>query len=219
MMSSSADPDRTTALRERIVVVFLLLAILVLGTIYLHVLPSRVPAPEAFDLRNAMLSAEVGDCVAVESESRPGDLNCVTVVDPGVVLRPANEGPATVPAYGLVRRKPPYLLCGIRYPPGGKGCDEATGRQEAELYGLNDFGMPLSTHVELQSIRPRWTSEAAGRYRFVYEVQMMRYGYLNGPVLLRIADGAPVTGVIQRIDTPGRERIWRTVFRPASGCR
>mgnify|MGYP001815097583 FL=1 len=135
-------------------------------------------------------------------------------------MRPDREGPESVPALGRLRRAPPYVLCQVRYPLPGRTCADEGGRTEAEVMPLGTFGMPSSTTVELQSIRPTWVRWASqgGRYVFVYEVQMMRSGYLNGPVTLYVDPLHPVGGVIWRRDKGPKGQGYNTVFTALENC-
>jgi hypothetical protein len=204
-----------TGLGERIVVLFLVLAAVVLAYVRFRVVPER-SGPEAreFDLSNPMLDAKVGDCVEVESTSHPGEVTCFQVREPGVVLRP-RQGPARVGNERGLRGALPYLLCRVRYPPAGKDCaSEGDAREDVERFNLNAFGMPAAANVEVTAIRPRWV-QRGGRFRFTYEVLLMRYGESAGPWVVYLSPDAPVTGTIYRINAaPGGDADW-TVFRRA----
>lgn len=210
----SASTHRGSGVVEPVVLGFLILAAAALGWLHLEVLPQRaVRQPLPFDLRNPMLDARIGECLAIESPSRPAEVNCLGVVAPGVVLRPAAaEGPT--PGFGDLRRSRPYLTCQLRFPPPGKGCDHTDAQRGRALYPLDGFGLPVTVPTLLQSIQPRWV-ERAGRHRFVYEVQLQRYDpHLAGPVILYLDPDQPVTGVVLRQDLVGEGRRQDVVFTP-----
>jgi hypothetical protein len=203
---------------ERIVVLFLVLAAVVLAYVRFRVVPER-SGPEArdFDLSNPMLEAKVGDCVEVESTSHPGEVTCFQVLEPGIVLRP-RQGPVRVGNERGLRGALPYLLCRVRYPAAGRGCaSDGAAREDVERFNLSAFGMPAAADVEVTAIRPRWV-QRGGRYRFTYEVLLTRYGDSAGPWVVYLSSEAPVTGTIYRINAaPGGDADW-TVFREAD-CR
>ena len=206
---------------ERLIVAFLLVAAVVLLMVYVKIRRPAGGEAGVFDFRNPLLTARVGECVSVKSREQVTDVTCLSVVEPGVVLRPDQEGPESIPGLGRVRRAPPYLLCSIRYPPPGRTCADEGGRSEFEALSLNDFGMPSTTTVEIQGIRPTWVRWASqgGRYVFVYEVQMMRFGYLNGPITLYVDPLHPIAGVIWRRDKGPKGQSYNTVFTAVEGCR
>lgn len=208
------NAGRSPGFVEPMVLAFLLLAAAVLGWMHWKVLPERsAPPPLPFDLRNPMLDAEVGECVSLESERNPAEVDCVRVVPPAVVLRP-DEAKAPVPGFGDLRRALPYLVCELRFPPPGKRCDDPDVDRAPEIYPLGGFGLPLSVPALLQSIQPRWV-ERAGAHHFVYEVQMRRYDqFLRGPVLLYLDPDQPVTGVIMRQDIVGQGGVQEVLFTP-----
>ena len=205
---------------ERLVIAFLLVAAIVLLMVYVKIRRPAGGDVGVFDLRNPLLSARVGECVSVKSREQVTDATCLSVIEPGVVLRPDREGPESVPVLGRLRRAPPYLLCQVRYPLPGRTCADEGGREEFEVLPLGEFGMPSSTTVELQGIRPTWVRWASqgGRYVFVYEVQMMRFGYLNGPITLYVDPLHPVAGVIWRRDKGPKGHGYNTVFTALDGC-
>ena len=204
---------------ERVVVVFLLLAIGVLGWLHLRVLPSARPLePLPFDLKNPMLDAQLDECVAMESEVRPGVVTCVKVVAPGVVMRP-HEEKQWLPRYQDLSRAPPYLAAKLIYPPTGKPCDHEGAKREPELYPLSGWGMPLTLPCVLESIRPRWV-ERGPQFRFVYEIHVFRYGpYHQGPVRLMVDPDQPVTGVVLREEQAGKDDVVDVVFTAVDACK
>jgi len=219
MSAPKAKPSSGTAsssLTERVVVLFLVIAAVVLGWIYFHVMPARrVPDNRQFDLRNPLLDAQTDECLQIESQSTPGNLVCARVRAEGVVLRPRN-GPPDLGIYRDLRRGRPYLACGLRYPPPGKDCSAGT-REEVELFDLNSLGMPYSLHVSLDAIRPLWVRHG-GRYRFVYEVQFTQYGAAPCTWIVDVDPNYPVTGVVRRRQTTQHD-VQLTLFTPAEGCR
>jgi hypothetical protein len=211
----SAAGRSSHGLVETLVVAFLALAAAALGWLHWKVIPERfAPIPLAFDLRNPMVDAQVGECQAIETEGTPESTSCQQVVEPGVVLRP-DEGPARLPGTGGLRRSRPYLVCEYRFPPPGKDCNDPGATRQLGIYPLSNFGLPATVPALLQSIQPRWV-ERGGRYRFVYEVQMRRLGqFFQGPVILYIDPDEPVTGVVLRRDVvgkaPPRDHIYTAV--------
>lgn len=213
------DVPTGTTLTERVVLMFLLAAVAVLLYVYVGILPGQDPlVPQPFDLQNPMLEAEVGECVVIESTTNPGDLVCLKVCPPGIVLRP-RWGPSKLGIYRHLERQRPYLACALRYPPPGKDCSDAgTGRHEIELFGLDAFGMPCGVDVALDAIRPMWV-EHGGRHLFVYEVQLAQYGPAARTWFVYLHPGAPVTGTVLRRHTADRHRVHDTFFTPAENCR
>jgi hypothetical protein len=201
-----------STLGERIVVLFLVAAAIALGWIRFKVVPARgAPSAQAFDLRNPMLQARVGDCVEVESTQRPGVSICFRVEEPGLVLRP-HLGPDHLGPDRDLKRARPYLVTVLWFPPEGQGCDVEAPRRQIERFDLNDFGMPSSVEVELASLRPRWVRRGERQY-FAYEAVLMRYGPGGGPWITYVAPEAPVTGALFRVNsTPRGDTHW-TVFR------
>jgi hypothetical protein len=219
-MSPAKDTERAgtsgASLTERVVVLFLLVAALVLGWIYFHVMPSRrPPTAVTFDLKNPLLDAALDECVQIESQSTPESLVCARVRAPGVVRRPRG-GPHELGIYRDLKRSRPYLASGLRYPPPGKDCT-AAGREEIELFDLNAFGMPYSLHVSLDAIRPMWV-RYGGRYLFVYEVQFTQYGAAPCTWFVDVHPDWPVTGVVRRRQTTQHD-VQTTLFTAAEDCR
>lgn len=212
---------RSSRAGERLIVAFLLVAAVVLLMVFVKIRRPAAQGADAFDFRNPLLGARVGECVSVKSREQVTDVTCLRVIEPGAVLRPFSEGPESVPTLGRLRRAPPYLLCQVRYPPPGRTCIDEGGREEYEALSLNAFGMPSSTTVEIQSIRPTWVRWASqgDRYVFVYEIQLMRFGYLSGPITLYVDPLHPVGGVIWRRDTGSQGQAYNTVFTAVEGCR
>lgn len=213
-----ASPSSTSGVTERVVLLFLIAATLVLAWIYFLVIPGeRVPDALPFDLRNPMLDARLGECVQVESTTTPGTVVCLKVQEPGVVLRPRN-GPTQLGIYRDMRRARPYLATALRYPPPGRGCEEDVETQEEiELFDLNAFGMPYSLDVTLDAVRPLWV-QRGGRFLFVYEVQMTQYGAIGRTWFLDVHPDAPVTGIVRRRHTVegGTEA---SIFLRVEDCR
>lgn len=215
MTAASAGGSGIT---ERVVLLFLVAASLVLGWIFFLVMPGeRATDDLSFDLKNPMLDARLGECVQIESTSTQGSVVCLKVREPGVVLRPRN-GPAQLDVYRALRRSRPYLATGLRYPPPGKGCDEAGDtREEIELFDLNAFGMPYSLDVTVDTVRPLWV-QRGGRLLFVYEVQLTQYGSMGRTWYLDIDQNAPVAGIVRRRHTV--ERGTETaIFLRVEDCR
>jgi hypothetical protein len=211
-----AGAERSGRLTERLVVVFLVLAVGVLAYVRFEVVPAKAgPPPAEFDLRNPMLDARIGECVEVESTTRPGEIVCMEVVDPATVMRP-RFGPDRVGPDEGVRRSPPYLVCRLRYPRRGSSCPGADDDPAVlERFDLNGFGLPSSTLPLAETIRPLWV-ERAGRYRFVYEVALTLYAGVRGVWIVYLDPDAPVTGTIYR--SFARERADYVVFREIEGC-
>ncbi len=213
----SAD-RRPSSVAERVVAGFLTIALAVLAWIHFRVLPHEAaPEPEPFDLVNPMLDAKVGECVAIESETEPGVVTCVKVVEPGVVVRP-NDAHQRLGLYGPLSRSLPYLVCRMRSPAPEKGCDDPDAREDWLLYGLDGFGMPLGEPVVLDSIKPLWVRRG-GRYRFVYQVQLERYGrFIQGPVTLYVDPEESITGVVLRKEQSPRGMPADVVFTRQESC-
>ena len=217
-MSASAPPRTGSSLTERIVAIFLLAAGLVLFYVYTEVVPARTPlAPEPFDFKNPMLDAQVGECVVLDATSMQGELICVRVREPGVVVRP-RSGPARLGIYRDLHRSRPYLACGLLYPPPGRSCAEADGREEVELFDLNGFGMPYGVDVSLDGITSRWVRKG-GRDLFVYEAQLTQYGPASRTWYVSLHPSAPVTGAVLRRHTTERHQMFETLFTAAEDCR
>jgi hypothetical protein len=174
--------------------------------------------PLPFDLKNPMLDAKVGECVAMESENRPGIVTCVKVVEPGVVLRP-HEQRQRLGRYGDLSRAPPYLAAKYIYPPTGKSCDHEEAKREPVLFPLSGWGMRLTLPCALESIRPRWV-ERGPQFRFVYEIHVFRYGpYHQGAVALMVDPAQPVTGVVLREEQAGKDEMVDVIFTAVDACR
>lgn len=213
----AAERSRTS---ERLALVFLVVAAGVLAYVRFAVVPSRGEAgDDTFDVSNPMLDAEDGQCVEIESTTQPGEVACLEVVAPGVVLRPAS-GPDTLGDLANLRREPPYLASRLSHPPAGKGCAAMGHARQAfwERFDLNGFGLPSSVPASLQSLRPVWIRRG-DRYHFVYEAQMMRYGDHGGIWTHYISPEAPVTGVVFRQHSSTPRRVEDTVFRPCGTLR
>ena len=195
---TAARASRGGGITERVVLLFLVAASLVLGWIYLGVMPSeRIPEALPFDLRNPLLDARLGECVQIESTSTQGGVVCLKVREPGVVLRP-RDGPPQLGIYGGLRRGRPYLATGLRYPPPGVGCEETGAlREEIELFDLNAFGMPYGLDVTVDAVRPLWV-QRGGRFLFVYEVQLTQYGAVGRTWFVDVHPDAPVAGIVRR---------------------
>ncbi len=214
----AAPSPRGSGLTERVVLLFLVAASLVLGWIYFHVLPSeRVPEALVFNLENPMLGARLGECVQIESTTTPGIVGCLEVREPGVVLRPRN-GPERLGRFHGLRMARPYLAAGLRQPPPGKSCEESGDlREDVELFDLNAFGMPYGLDVTLDTVRPLWV-QRGGRLLFVYEVQMTEYGAAGRTWFLDIHPDEPVAGIVRRRRTvEGGTETW--IFLPAGDRR
>jgi hypothetical protein len=203
---------------EKIVVAVLAAMAIVLGYVRFAVLAERRRLEEIpFDWRNPMLDARLGECVEIEDSGAPGQVQCITVAAPGVVLRPPS-GPRRIGIYTGLDREPAYVATALHAPAAGEGCESASGAaQDHVLYALNGFGMPLGSDVDLHSLRPV-TKTWGGRESFTYEVQMMRYGTLGGLWVLWLAEDAPVTGTVYRRHTIRRGDILDVVFRPLENC-
>jgi len=214
----AAASTSSSGITERVVLLFLVAASLVLGWIRFHVMPAeRVPEVLAFDLRNPMLDAESDECVQIESTSTPGSVICLRVQEPGVVLRPRN-GPTQLGIYRGLRRARPYLATVRRSPPPGKSCADAAGsHEEIELFDLNAYGMPYNLDVTLDQVRPLWVKQGS-RYQFVYEVQLTQYGMVGRTWQLSIKHSAPVTGIVRR-EHAVQGGTDTTLFLPAEDCR
>ena len=214
----SAPSTRGSGITERVVLLFLVAASLVLGWIFFYVMPAeRTPDVLPFDLRNPMLDARLGECVQVESTTTASNVVCLKVRDPGVVLRP-RDGPAQLGVYRGLLRARPYLATGLRYPPPGQNCAEAADlREEIELFDLNAFGMPYSLDVTVDAVRPLWV-QRGGRFLFVYEVQLTQYGSIGRTWFLDIHPDAPVTGIVRRRHTVERGTE-TSIFLRVEDCR
>lgn len=208
---------RSSGITERVVLLFLVASCLVLGWIYFAVMPGdRAPDLPPFDFRNPMLDAREGQCVQVESVTRPGNVACMKVREPGLVLRPRN-GPDRLGIYNGLRRSRPYLATGLRYPPPGASCaDAASLREDIELFDLNAFGMPYSLDVALDQIRPLWVKQGT-RFLYVYEVQMTQYGRAARTWQLAIQPDGPITGIVRRSHT-AESGTETAIFLPAEDC-
>lgn len=213
-----AAPSTSSILSERVVLLFLLVAALVLSWIYFFVMPGEHrPSDETFDLRNPLLHAKLDECVQIESTSTPGHVVCLRVTEPGVVLRPRN-GPEGLGMNRGLHRSRPYLACALRYPPPGASCSDPTaGRDEIELFDLNGFGMPYSLDVSLDVVRQVWV-QRGGRYLFVYEAQLTQYGPVSRTWMLDIHPDAPVTGIVRRRHTV-QGGMEMAIFTAADDCR
>jgi hypothetical protein len=213
------SPSPSGGLSERIVLVFLCAAAAVLGWIYFRVMPEkRLPEPEPFDVRNPLLLARPGACVAIESTSQPGVVVCARVRDEGVVLRP-RRGPERLGIYRGLLRSRPYVACSLRYPPPGTSCAEASGgREDLELFDLNGFGMPYGIEMGVERLRPLWV-QRGGRQLYVYEVQLTQYGPSAGRAWSVYLDpGAPVLGTVLRRQGTDRGEVHETIFTSVPSC-
>lgn len=204
---------------EKVVVAFLLVAVGVLAWLHLKVLPAARPMePLPFDLENPMLDAQVGECLAMESATHPGVLTCVSVIEPGVVLRPHLQK-QWLPRFRDLSRAPPYLAAKLLYPPTGKACDHPEAKREPEVFPLSGWGLSLTTPCVLESIRPRWV-ERGPQFRFVYEVHLNRYApHHQGALALMIDPDQPVTGVVLRLEPDGKGKVTDVVFTAVDICR
>jgi hypothetical protein len=199
---------------ERLVVVFLVLAVAVLGYVRFVVIPDREPPrPLEFDLVNSMLDAQPGERVEMEEGDKPGVVTCMEVVAPGVVLRPPS-GPDRIGPDSDLRHAPPYLVASLRYPPPGGGCDTPGVRSEIERFDLNGFGMPSSVAVNPSTIRPMWVRRG-GSYHFVYEVVMTIYGGAGGTWVSYLSSDAPVTGTLFRTFGTANQGVRWVTYRDA----
>jgi hypothetical protein len=217
----SPTPRAAAGAAERLVAAVLVVIALLLGYVRFVVLADRpAAAVPTFDLRNPMLDARVGECHELEDSSQhPGTVSCVAVHEPGVVLRPAGGPESLGPAYERLRRMPPYLVCAVRYPQGGKGCGPDGGEpDELLLFGLNHFGVPLGISAEVVHVQPvvkRWQ----GRVHQTYQVQLLRHGALAGPWTVWLSEEAPVTGAVYREYAHGkRMKAERVIYREVEGC-
>lgn len=208
-----------STLSERIVLLFLVAATVVLAYVYFWVVPSRYRAPgEPFNLVNPMLDAEIGECVAIESTDMPQVMTCLRVREPGLVLHP-REGPERLGIYDDLHRARPYLVCAMRDLPASKTCaDAGRGRETIELFDLNGFGMPHSLHLMVDSIRPAWV-QLGGRHVYVYQVQLRQYGRAARTWLVHLHPDAPVTGTVLRRYGTERGLMHWTIFTKAKDCR
>ena len=217
MSPATEQPSRSASLAERVVVLFLVAAVVSLAYVYFEVIPRRAPLePLPFDVSNPMLDAAIGECVTLDTTPTQGGVACLDVRKPGVVLRPRG-GPSRLGIYRGLKRQRPYLACAVRYPPPGKDCADAEGREEILLFGLNRFGMPLDMELTLDGITPRWVRKG-GRDLFVYEAQLTQYGPAAGAWFVALHPGAPVTGAVLRRHVSERQ-MQQTLFTPAEGCR
>jgi hypothetical protein len=199
------------------VLVFLVVAVGVLGWIRFHVIPQRLaPARHEFDLVNPLVSVEVGDCVEAESLSRPGDVTCLRAVEPGVVRRPYLGPDVIRPDRGL-KRASPYLVAEVRVPGRGQTCATAPASPELWRCDLNDFGMASHMEVELASIRPRWIS-TGDRHHFAYEVVLQHHGSGSPTWVVYVAPWVPVLGTILKVETDARGQTNQTTFRESTDC-
>ena len=218
MASPRTEATRELSRTEWIVFFFLLVAALVLVFVYFRVRPlGPSDSGRAFDLVNPMLDAQVEECVLLKPSTGSGTPVCIRVTEPGVVLRP-RKGPPRLGTYGDLRRRRPYLATGIRFPPPGRTCADVVGeREEVELFGLNDFGLPYGLDVALQSIRAL-SVEIGGHHHFVYQAELRQYGLAARQWYVALEEDAPVTGtVLRRNDKP--HGIDTTLFFPAEDCR
>lgn len=218
MAGTSKPTSATSIVSERVVLLFLLAAALVLSWIYFLVMPrEHRPTDETFDLRNPLLGARLDECVQIESTTSPGSVACLRVREPGVVLRP-REGPDGLGIYRGLHRGRPYLACSVRNPPPGASCsDAASVGEEIELFDLNGFGMPYSLEVSLDVVRQEWV-QRGGRYLFVYEAQLTQYGPAGTTWMLDIHPDAPVTGIVRRRYTV-QGGMEMHLFTAADDCR
>jgi hypothetical protein len=211
---------------ERVVALSLAVMIAVLAYVYVDRVRFEVPVrPPPFDFVNPMLAAQPGECVEVAGADA-ADLRWLVVRAPGVVKRPFRTE-AKLPGWTSQRWPDPkgflpFLLCDARSATAARTPAPAPGtppaRDEPYVFPLNGFGMAIDAMGVLDSIAPT-TLNWNGQRRKCYAVGIRRYGLVDGPWILYVAQDVPVLGTMMRkyLRGPGQEQAW--VFRVPESCR
>jgi hypothetical protein len=209
---------------ERIVALSLAVMIAVLAYVYVDRVRFEVPVrPPPFDFVNPMLAAQPGECVEVAGVDA-ADVRWLVVRSPGVVKRPFRTD-VKLPGWASQRWPDPkgflpFLLCDARSATSARAPAPGTppARDEPFVFPLNGFGMEIHAMGVLDSIEPT-TVNWAGQRRKGYAVGIRRYGSVDGPWVLYLAQDVPVLGTMMRtyLRGPGQEQTW--VFRVPESCR
>lgn len=227
MSAHAAPPRRRTPSGsvERVVALALAVMGAVLGVVYVDL--AKAPPPEGpppFDFVNPLLSVQSGECVEVSSASSPGLATWLVVRSPGKVLRPHRAETKlqgwTSPRFPDPRGFPPFLVCDARPAPTAPAVGEAMPprRDEPYVFPLNGFGMPLEAMGVLRDIGQTDVTWG-GQKRRAYAVGLVRYGQVEGPWIIYMAQGVKALGTMKRVylrDDRGEEE---QVFREPETCR
>ncbi len=181
---------------ERITVFVLFLIAAFLSYVYFVFLPQHAKGREiVFDYENAMLRAEEGDCVRLQTSENPGAEQCLLVRKR--VERPV-RGPDSLPGdYNDLRRSLPYLTCELHSEGGaGQGCGGSN--TEYTLRALNNFGLDPASQVAVERIVPVWAKWSGGKEGVLYEVTMRRYDQTEMTYVMYISPEMPVTGLVKQ---------------------
>jgi len=209
---------------ERIVALALAVMAAVLGVVYIDLAraePKDLHPP--FDFVNPLLSVQTGECVEISSPSEPEFSSWLVVRSPGKVLRP-HRGETKVPGWSSPRYPdpksyPPFLVCDARPAPVVRRSAEGLPprKDEPYLFPLNGFGLPVEALGVLRDIGQTEVTWG-GQKRRAYVVGLMRYGQVEGPWLIYMAQGVPVLGTMSRKYFRGLEAELQS-FRVPDTCR
>lgn len=194
-------PAPAASALERIVALALAAVFVVLVLVLVDLSREATSAPALpFDFENPLLFAQAGQCVEIVDESTP-EAQRLVVRAPGPILRPYH-GPEKIAGWVSavwpdVRSLPPYLVCDLVRPGSASQPGSPPPKPEPYVFPLTNFGMPLEAPCVLRSIRPamvRWQ----GQTRRGYEVDLVRYGMLEGPWIVWMSKDVPVLGTMKR---------------------
>lgn len=229
-MSPTSAPGPRTGNRtsgggaERIVALALAVMAAVLAVVYIDLARAKRPdGHPPFDFVNPLLSVQSGECVEISSASQPELASRLVVRSPGKVLRP-HRGETKVPGWSSPRYPdprsfPPFLVCDARPAPVAKSSTEGLPprKDDPYVFSLNGFGLPIEAMGVLSDIGQTEVTWG-GQKKRAYVVGLMRYGQVEGPWLIYMAQGVPALGTMSRKYFRGLEAELQT-FRVPETCR
>lgn len=209
---------------ERIVALALAVMAAVLGVVYVDLKRSNAPdGRPPFDFVNPLLAVQTGECVEISSSSQPELASWLVVRSPGKILRP-HRGETKVPGFSSPRYPdprsfPPFLVCDARPAPVARTSTEGMPprKDEPYVFPLNGFGLPIEAMGVLRDIGQTEVTWG-GQKRRAYAVGLMRYGQVEGPWIVYMAQGVPALGTMSRKYFRGVEAELQT-FRVPETCR
>lgn len=217
-------PPRPSSGTERLVALALGVLGAVLAFVYVDLRRAPPPAgPPPFDFVNPLLSVQAGECVEVASSAQPDHASWIVIRTPGPVLRPHTSGKKVVgwssPQHPDHRALPAYLVGDVRPAPTARGGGEylPPGRDEPHVFPLSGFGLPIEAMGVLHDIGHTEKVWGGQRQR-AYAVGLKRFGKVEGPWVVVMAQGVPALGTMSRTFIRGTSNETQ-VFRVPETCR